>query len=104
MCDAVMGRTNHFASEPQLRPRVELICTGYDDPKPVADFLDEIDSYSKADGASEAHVLARVLPLAFRGSAGWRHNNSPVTFHMGRVCNALPKGIFAPWVRATSPA
>ncbi|KAH6933203.1 hypothetical protein HPB50_013443 [Hyalomma asiaticum] len=100
-----MGRTNHLATEPQLRLRVELpTYMGYDDPKSVADFLDEIESYSKANGALEAYALARVLPLALQDVAGqWWRLQSPFTT-WADFCNALLRGISAPWVRATSPA
>ncbi|KAH8033679.1 hypothetical protein HPB51_015301 [Rhipicephalus microplus] len=48
-------------SEPQLRPQVKLpTCTGYEHPKLVADFLEEVNSYARATGASESYAMART--------------------------------------------
>ncbi|XP_049268998.1 uncharacterized protein LOC125757433 [Rhipicephalus sanguineus] len=76
-----MDRMGTRAGEPQLLPPAALpTYTGYDDPKSVADFLEEMDRYVRATGASEAHVMARILPLALRDAAGrWWRLQTPFT-------------------------
>lgn len=81
LCNAVMDHMGTRAGEPQLLPPATLpTYTGYDDPKSVADFLEEMDRYVRATGASEAHVMARILPLALRDAAGrWWRLQTPFT-------------------------
>ncbi|XP_077560185.1 uncharacterized protein LOC144175011 [Haemaphysalis longicornis] len=51
---------------------------GYDDRLSVADFLDKLDVYKAAVGASDTHMLTRVLPLVFQGPAAcWWRLQSP---------------------------
>lgn len=55
---------------PELHPRLTVpVYTGFDDRKSVADFLEELDVYARASGASESYVLERILPLALQASA-----------------------------------
>ncbi|XP_049273374.1 uncharacterized protein LOC125759119 [Rhipicephalus sanguineus] len=81
LCNTVMDRIGTRAGEPQLLPPATLpTYTGYDDPKSVADFLGEMDRYVRVTGASEAHVMARILPLALRYAAGrWWRLQTPFT-------------------------
>ncbi|XP_049271310.1 uncharacterized protein LOC125758311 [Rhipicephalus sanguineus] len=76
-----MDRMGTRAGEAQLLPPATLpTYTGYDEPKSVADFLEEIDRYVRATGASEAHVMARIRPLALRAAAGrWWRLQTPFT-------------------------
>ncbi|CAN8004649.1 unnamed protein product [Ixodes hexagonus] len=55
---------------PDLHPRLTVpVYTGFDDRKSVADFLEELDFYARASGASESYVLERILPHALQASA-----------------------------------
>lgn len=78
LCDAVTQRLLVADPGSQERgPRLQVplpTYSGYDDRKSVADFLAELAAYKLATGTSDDYVLARVLPVAFQGSAArwWR--------------------------------
>ncbi|CAN7992872.1 unnamed protein product [Ixodes hexagonus] len=64
------GIGNQRQREPELHPRLTVpVYTGFDDRKSVADFLEELDVYARASGASESYVLERILPLALQANA-----------------------------------
>ncbi|CAN7947821.1 unnamed protein product [Ixodes hexagonus] len=64
------GTGNQRQRGPELHPRLTVpVYTGFDDRKSVADFLEELDVYARASGASESYVLERILPLALQASA-----------------------------------
>ncbi|KAM7284427.1 hypothetical protein ISCGN_001521 [Ixodes scapularis] len=84
MCDSVMQRLAHTPGQretPPREPRPHLTVSfymGYDDVKSVADFLDELQTYHLASGASEAFIVERIVPLALQASARcWLGSQAP---------------------------
>ncbi|XP_077548077.1 uncharacterized protein LOC144160789 [Haemaphysalis longicornis] len=78
LCQAL---TQHLGTlqdpAPRLQPDIPTY-RGYDDRLSVADFLDKLDVYKAAVGASDTHMLTRVLPLVFQGPAAcWWRLQSP---------------------------
>ncbi|XP_077536141.1 uncharacterized protein LOC144148476 [Haemaphysalis longicornis] len=78
LCQAL---TQHLGTlqdpAPRLQPDIPTY-RGYDDRLSVADFLDKLDYYKAAVGASDTHMLTRVLPLVFQGPAAcWWRLQSP---------------------------
>ncbi|XP_077559895.1 uncharacterized protein LOC144174835 isoform X2 [Haemaphysalis longicornis] len=97
LCQAL---TQHLGTlqdpAPRLQPDIPTY-RGYDDRLSVADFLDKLDVYKAAVGASDTHMLTSVLPLVFQGPAAcWWRLQSPfaswATFVVSFRTEFLPPG------------
>ncbi|XP_077552507.1 uncharacterized protein LOC144166947 [Haemaphysalis longicornis] len=97
LCQAL---TQHLGTlqdpAPRLQPDIPTY-RGYDDRLSVADFLDKLDVYKAAVGASDTHMLTRVLPLVFQGPAAcWWRLQSPFASWATFVECLLAKLQYAP--------
>ncbi|KAM7281238.1 uncharacterized protein ISCGN_006318, partial [Ixodes scapularis] len=87
MMDAMsrqMGTAPSVASAaplPMPRPRLSVptpTYSGYSDGKSVHDFLQDLDAYVTALGASDATALLQIVPIALTGDAArWRRLQTP---------------------------